>query len=151
MRLSLIPLPRDADVFRLTRIVEGASAPLELLGTELRLFVQQIIEVVDGHCQTESYIYRLQRDEGRASWIIRWEYFRERPRADFPYPLGHLHVNARLGGDELGGLHFPTRRVPIELVLWHLIVEWEVAPRSADWLSILEGSVRGFDERRTED
>lgn len=51
-RLSLIPLPRDADAFMLTRLVDRTAAPLELHGSSLRLFIRHVIVVVDGHCQT---------------------------------------------------------------------------------------------------
>jgi hypothetical protein len=138
------------DVFELTRFVDVGGVPLELHGTSRRLVVRQIVEVVKGHCQTESYAYRLQADEALPSWLIRWEYHRERPKADYPYPLAHVHVNASWHGDEpLGGLHIPTRRVPLELVIWHLITEWEVHPKGDDWRGILEDSLAGFEERRT--
>lgn len=150
-RLSLLPLPHDDAAFEITRFVEDEATSLELLGSDLRLFIRQTIVVTgDGHCQTESYSYRLQRDAGRASWLMRWEYLRNRPKPDYPYPLGHLHVNASLEGDEpLERFHLPTRRVPLELVLWHLLVEWEVQPRSPDWQSHLADSISGFDQRRT--
>ena len=82
---------------------------------------------------------------------MRWEYFRERPEEpDYPYALAHVHVNAvSRGGRPLDRLHIPTRRVPLEMVLWHLIAEWEVATRKPDWRAILHESTMGFDERRT--
>lgn len=123
-RLSLISLPHDPDAFELTRIVGSDSAPLELHGTATRLFVRQVIVVKDGHCSTESYGYRLQAGESASSWLIRWEYLRQRPMPDYPYPLAHVHVNGQFasGADvALPKLHVPTRRIPLELVLWHLI------------------------------
>ncbi len=111
-----------------------------------------MVEVVDGHCQTESYSYRLQADESRESWLVRWEYFRSPPRGDYPYPLGHLHVNAEFAdGNAAGRLHLPTRRVPLELVMWHLIAEWGVVPKADDWRALLKESIEGFDERRKAD
>lgn len=151
-RLSLLPLPYDEAAFEVRRLVEAEATPLELHGSDLRLFVRQTI-VVDGegHCQTESYSYRLQRDPGRESWILRWEYFRDPPRPDYPYPLGHLHANAELAaGEPIGRLHLPTRRVPLELVLWHLLAEWRIDSRSPDWQRRLADSISGFDERRTQ-
>ena len=48
--------------------------------------------MVGDHCQTVSYAYRYQaRDD---VWLLRWEYSRARPRADYAYPLAHLRVNA---------------------------------------------------------
>jgi hypothetical protein len=75
--------------------------------------------------------------------------FRQRPRPD-DYPLAHVHVNAALmNGHGLRHLHFPTRRVLIELLLWHLIAEWNVTPLSDDWRVILSESIDGFEERQT--
>jgi hypothetical protein len=148
----LLALPYSSTAFELTRLVDRASAPLELDGTTARLFVRQIIEVVDGHCQVESYSYRLQADESLESWLIRWEYYRAAPRPDYSYPLAHVHVNAVFpDGSTVGRLHIPTRRVPLELVTWHLIAEWGVAPRLDDWRALLTQSIEGFDARRTID
>ncbi len=73
-RLSLLALPGEGDAFEITRFVGAARAPLELLGSSLRLFVRHTIVVLDGHCQTESYGYRLQSDEASGSWCLRWEH-----------------------------------------------------------------------------
>lgn len=149
-RLSLIARPEDPTAFELTRFVHGASAPLELQGTSSRLFVRQLFEVVDGHCQVESYSYRLQRSDERESWLIRWEYFRQPPRGDYPYPLAHVHFNGDFAdGTPAARLHIPTRRLPLELVVWHLVAEWGVEPKAGDWRSVLTESIAGFDERRS--
>jgi hypothetical protein len=148
-RLSLIQRPEDPNAFELTRLVEGSSASLELHGTSNRLFVRQLFEVVQGHCQIESYSYRLQLTGARESWLIRWEYYREPPRADYPYALAHVHFNGALAdGRPAGRLHVPTRRVPLELVIWHLVAEWDVETKDSDWRSVLQDSIAGFDERR---
>jgi hypothetical protein len=54
---------------------------------------------------------------------------------------------------DLERVHIPTKRVPIELVLWHLMTEgvWGVSSKTSDWRSILEESLEGFYERRTAD
>lgn len=148
-RLSLIALPEDDAAFEITRLEGRVRAPLDLHGTSLRLFVRQTIVVVNSHCQTESYGYRLQSDASTASWLIRWEYFRDPPRPDYLYPLAHVHVNGQIEGNSLAGLHVPTGRIPLELVIWHLIAEWGVASRSDGWSAILRESISGFDARRT--
>ena len=149
-RLSVIPIPDDEDAFEVTRLVDSARAPLDLHGTQLQLFVRQTIVVVGEHCQTESYSYRLQAEESAKTWLIRWEYFRDPPRLDYAYPLAHVHVNGTLlDGQPVGRFHVPTRRIPLELVVWHLIAEWGIDPRTQDWLQLLQTSIRGFDERRT--
>lgn len=149
-RLSLIPLPDDDDAFEITRLVGRARTPLDLRGSPLQLFVRQTVVVVGGHCQTESYSYRLQSSESTQSWLLRWEYYRDLPRPDYLYPLAHLHVNGAFeNGEAIGRLHLPTRRIPLELVVWHLVAEWGVEPRSEDWGPVLAASITGFDERRT--
>lgn len=113
-------------------------------------FYQDVEVTADGHCKTRSYIYRLQAEFERNSWLVRWEFSRGKPKPDFPYVHSHLHVNAKIAGDiDLGPLHIPTDRVPLELVLWHLITEWGVKPLSEDWQQILVDSVQGFYKRRT--
>jgi hypothetical protein len=92
--------------------------------------VRQLVVVIDGHCRTESYSYRLQGDELAKSWLIRWEFHREPPRPDYPYPRAHVHVNGTFpSGESTGRLHVPSRRVPLELVAWHLIAEWVFVAR----------------------
>jgi hypothetical protein len=43
----------------------------------------------------------------------------------------------------------PTARVPLELVLWHLISEWDVAPITDEWQGVLQNSLEGFADRRS--
>ena len=149
-RLSLLALPDDGNAFEITRLVGAARAPLELIGSALRLFVRHTVVVHDSHCQTESYGYRLQSDETSGSWCLRWEYFRDSPRADYPYPLAHLHVNGTFAdGAPIASLHIPTSRIPLESVIRHLIMEWDVIPRSDHWQTLLSESADGFHQRRT--
>lgn len=149
-RLSLIQRPEDDRAFELTRLVAGSSAPLDLHGSGLLLFVRQVIVVEDGHCRVESYGYRMQTDASTKSWLIRWEYIRDPPRPDYAYPQAHLHINAGFpDGSPVSRLHVPTRRVPLELVVWHLIAEWEVNSKTDDWPPALTTSIEGFDQRST--
>lgn len=46
-------------------------------------------------------------------------------------------------------LHVPTARVPLELVLLHLIAEWGVTPKTDGWFEVLDESLAGFEQRRT--
>jgi hypothetical protein len=123
-----------------------------MFGTGLRLSVSQTVRVVEDRCRTLAYQYALWRSTEKASWLVRWEYSRERAPRDDDYVLGHVHVNADFSeaAPALPGLHVPTARVPLELVLWHLIAEWGVKPKREDWRRILEESMRGFEERRTD-
>jgi hypothetical protein len=153
--------------FDVLRLVAHASQPLELNRSSLLLVAQQKIDIVEARCQTVTYHYRLQRDAGPNSWLVRWEFLREKPTADYDYPLAHIHVNGEVlererrqgilrsattpvaGRPDGSSLHFPTRRVPLELVLQHLIVEWGVEPLDDDWRAILGESIGGFEERQT--
>jgi hypothetical protein len=96
--------------------------------------------------RTESYVYRLQGDASTGSWLIRWDYRREPPRADYPYPRAHVHVNGRFpDGEPIGRQHIPAPRMPMELVIGYLISDHGVKPRSGDWEAILDESAAGFD------
>jgi hypothetical protein len=65
------------------------------------------------------------------------------PEPGYVYPLGHVHVAAT----PLHTMHVATGRVPIELVLWHLISDWGVIPKAEDWRRLLEGSIKEFENR----
>jgi hypothetical protein len=87
-----------------------------------------------------------------ASWLVRWEYLRKPPRTDYPYPLAHVHLHAEFtDGGSADRLHIPTARVPLELVIWHLIAEWGVSPKGADWRAVIDDSLEGFRARRRAD
>jgi hypothetical protein len=157
-RLSLLAIPSSETRYNLACFQNQERVPLALHGVGERLFIQQAIEVVGNHCQTVSYAYRFQVEDDRESWLLRWEYYRERPRADYEYPLAHLHVNAEFVDPGPAAarlektpshLHIPTARVPLELVLWHLIAEWGVTPKTDDWREILGESLEGFEQRRS--
>jgi len=143
--LSVRPIAGYPDAFRLARIVDASDVPLELDGTTARLFVEHVIVDQDGKCRTESYSYRLQADASPGSWLIRWEYVRDPPRADYAYPRAHVHVNSFFAdGTPVARIHIATTRLPLELVVRNLISDWGVKPRTEDWLAILEESAAGF-------
>jgi hypothetical protein len=137
--------------FDLFRRVKRAVTPLELNGTDLVLLYQHKVEVSEGHCHTLTYSYRLQRDANPRSWLCRWEYYRKPPKPNYRYPLAHVHVNAKpVDGHEIADKHLPTDRITLERLLLHLIEEWGVESFSADYREILEDSIVGFGERRTD-
>jgi hypothetical protein len=157
--LSLVPSPEASDEFTLACVpAHNQAEPFALRGASVMLFIDHRIRVVDEHCRTLSYSYRLQRAANRKSWIIRWEFLRQPPDASYDYPLGHLHVNAEFAADVAsmagkppGKLHIGTGRVAIEHVLWHVLSEWGVDSRVEDWKSVLRESLSGFEERRRAD
>lgn len=103
----------------------------------MRLVVRQVVVVVDGRCQTESYTYRLQEGDSMESWLVRWEYQREPPRADYVYPLAHVHVRGELpSGKSADRLHIPTRRVPLERAAIRHYCEQRVPPHALDKLRV---------------
>jgi hypothetical protein len=156
-RLTLLPIPGQDTHYNLACVENGERVAFALHGVTERLFIRQAIEVVGDHCQTVSYAYRYQSGEDRKSWLLRWEYFRERPRSDYEYPLAHVHANAEFVDPGSAAarldkppwhLHIPTARVPLELVLWHVIAEWGVTPKTDDWRDLLSESLEGFERRR---
>jgi hypothetical protein len=156
-RLTLFPIPGDEARYNLACVENGERVAFVLHGVTGRLFVQQAIEIVGDHCQTVSYAYRYQSGPDRKSWLLRWEYFRERSRPDYLYPLAHVHANAEFvdpgpAAAQLdkppSHLHIPTARVPLELVLWQVIAEWGVTPKTDDWRDLLGESLEGFERRR---
>jgi hypothetical protein len=151
-RLTLVEDPVHEARFTLACLRGTAPVSFALHGTGVRLLVVQSLRVVEDHCETLSYQYRLSAGEEKDSWLIRWEYLRQKPVPEYQYPLAHVHVNGDLRSDALDAqltkLHIPTRRVPIELVIWHAIVEWGAAPKRDDWRDLLEESLEEFERRR---
>lgn len=151
-RLSLLPRPGTPTRFLIACVRDGRPTAFALRGTALRLYVEHEVEVGDGIANAASYRYVLQADYTADSWLVRWEYLRER-LPGYAYALGHLHVRAdvktQLAAKPLERLHLPTARVAFELVLRHVIAEWGVDPKTADWSAILEQSLSGFEQRRT--
>ena len=99
---------------------------------------------------TLEYSYRLQRTFDPTSWIFRYEYIRE-PKAPFPYPNCHIHVNARPpsygGAKPFNRLHLPAgERVTIEDVVRHIVVEHGIGPISPRWEQQLSETETSFRE-----
>jgi len=155
-RLSLLARRFSDTRFVIACLRDDRPVPFALLGTKLRMYVEHEVDAFDGRAHTASYSYTVQSGDPHELWLARWEYLRERPRG-YPYALGHLHVNgsfgdpagAALAAKSLARLHLPTARVAFELVLRHLIAEWNVQPKTADWQDVLDESLAGFEERRT--
>src|SRR5262249_52985853 len=144
-RLSAVPDRRVSHPrFNILRYVSGSAEPLELNKSSMLLWAEQMIDVDGDRCRTVTYHYRLQLGEDPKSTLIRWEFLREKPKADYDYPLAHVHVEATLGDGRHGkDIHIPTRRVALELVLWHLISDWGIEPLNKKWREILNSSLRG--------
>ena len=150
-RLAVIPHPDGRrNHFVITRLKHKEAIPLELNNASARLFFQQSVKVVNSHCEVLNYSYRYQTNDERQSWLIRWEYVRNLGVSHHPH--AHVHVNAKSikgrAPKEFDRLHMPAGRVPIELIMWHLISDWNVTPLRNKWESILEESIKGFYKRR---
>jgi hypothetical protein len=141
-------IPKYPGAFKLTRVVDGNDAVLELDGTNMRLFVQQIVVVTDKSLRTDSYSYRLLADDSLGSWLVRWEYERKPVDPDYSYPRAHVHINGHfIDGEPTERVHIAGRRVPLELVVRNLISDWDVKPRTDDWEAVLdESAAQVFDE-----
>lgn len=150
-------MPGEGNEFMIACLDGTTPVPFALFGSSLRLLVTQVVQVDGDKCHTVTYAYRVATGNAKADWLLRWEYFRQPPKADYPYTPAHVNVNAALldvsAEEHLAKptphLHLPTARLPLELVLWHLIAEWGIEPRTADWQQILSESLAGFEERRT--
>jgi hypothetical protein len=143
---------QDADEYPGQFEIRCGDEALELNGSPLFLWIYHRI-AIDKKTSTQQYSYRLQTERAdRRSWLLRWEYYRQRP-ADNPHVLGHVHVKGTLKSNEpskgLPKLHIATGRVPLELVLWHLIADWDVTSLHEDWQAKLEGSLATFTDIRT--
>jgi hypothetical protein len=57
----------------------GRPGAFALHGSPLRLFVSQTLEVEGDKTHTAYYAYRLSTADDKASWLVRWEYFRQPP------------------------------------------------------------------------
>ena len=67
----MLPLPYSTNAFELTRLVDRASAPLELEGTMARLFLRQIIEAPPSPTEARCAI-AINVDERLEVCRIRW-------------------------------------------------------------------------------
>jgi hypothetical protein len=151
-RLTVSPVTGDGhdDTFELERVVEGEDVPLELYRSTARLSVQQVVVVKDRRCKTKSYEYRFQADESRNSWLMRWDYSRERPRPVYPYALAHMHIRATLPDETpidahpVDHHHIPCPRTPLEQIIRYLIADRGVNSKSKDWEAILKKSEKTF-------
>jgi hypothetical protein len=91
------------------------------------------------------------------SWIFRYDYERAEAEAGgYQYPVAHLHVNATppsyRGSKPFPRLHFPTRRLSLEEIIRHLIVEHDVptlCPQD-EALAFLDDQQEEFEKNRTD-
>ncbi|MGH2391140.1 MAG: hypothetical protein ACRDIE_23335, partial [Chloroflexota bacterium] len=73
-----------------------------------------------------------------------------------PYPIAHLHVNASpehyTGRKPFPELHLPTRRLSLEEIIRHLIVEHEVPTLCGEGeaLAFLDEQQAEFEKNRTD-
>ena len=129
--------------------------PLELRPRGF-LHFRQFVTRVDEHVQVEwyNYIYSVSPDrDDEDAWICRYEYKREPSSPNVP--RAHLHINAKAKKGwhlkrPLKRIHFPTMRMSIEHLIWHLIEECGVTPKISrnQALKELASSYSGFTDRR---
>jgi hypothetical protein len=132
--------------------VQSRNNALALNGCGLWLWINQRVQIEGEKTHTMSYSYRLCTEDDRRAWIVRWQYVRERETVD-PLVWSNLHIRATLLRHKppklLKDMHLATGRVPLELVLWHLITDWGVHPVEDDWRKRLGDSMDEFFKRRT--
>lgn len=135
----------------ITRFQQAEVTPLELSGGKWLHFRQLVIEqdnkidVLEAH-----YIFSLSQDpDHEESHIFRWEFIREPPAPHVPQ--SHLHIYGQNPhAQNLSRVHFPTRRLSVEQIIWLLIQEWDVTPQSENWYAILQRGHRDFLRRTVE-
>lgn len=153
----MLPQPFAADHFLIACVDGDRTNSFALRGSPLRLLIAHTVEVEGDKFHTVSYAYRLMTEDAKDAWLIRWEYARRPPTSDYRYPLAHVHVNMAFADAAVEGrlkktvphLHIPTARVPLELVMWHLLAEWGIESSTEDWQGLLRESLSGYEERRT--
>ncbi|HET7753588.1 MAG TPA: hypothetical protein VFK85_06740 [Anaeromyxobacteraceae bacterium] len=127
-----------------------ATLPLDTVYGKLFLHLAQLVEAekIDKkyRLKTLAYWYRLQPSAGlrETDALLRWEYDRcHDPRQPGP-PRHHLQAAATVKWDaqvlDLNRLHTPSGWITIEELLRFLIIEFGVAPASADWPRIVADS-----------
>lgn len=91
------------------------------------------------------------------TWIFRYDYERSEAEAgSYQYPVAHLHINATprsyRGSKPFPRLHFPTRRLSLEEIIRHLIVEHDLptlCPRD-EALAYLQERQEEFEKNRSD-
>jgi hypothetical protein len=129
------------------------------LGNGKYLSVLMLVRIRSGLVTTDarSVGYRCSDDDHGEDWIFRYEYDRRAAaRGDYPYPIAHLHVNASPvcyeGSKPFPDLHLPTRRLSLEEIVRHLIVEHGVPTIGSreEALGFLDEQQAEFERNRTD-
>jgi hypothetical protein len=137
--ITLVEVVGQAETWYVAHVgPDKEPAPLPLTnGHYLYIFNRLGVRREERYIATLEYRYTYQATESDSSWIFRYEYIREPPEP-YPYAKQHLHINASpasyMGAEPFEGLHLPTgRRITIERLVRHLIVEHGITPISDDW------------------
>ena len=148
-RLVLLELQGGSDVRQIVRFQDGRRLPIRLAPRGF-LHFRQLVRRTGADVQTIEALHILSESanpDDEAEWILRYEYDRTPQPGK---PQAHLHVNAERKGVPLKHIHFPTGRISVEQLIAHLIMEHGVSASSADALSLLAESHRGFQARRSD-
>lgn len=160
-RLVIVPHTRSNRAL-ITSVVPGkkpVTFTSAVLGNNHYLNVRMDVGLIGRAVTTlaTSISYRRSADPRCEDWIFRYEYGREIASVGgYPYPVSHLHVNAEpsyyRGTKPFPDLHLPTRRLSLEEIIQHLIVEHDVptlGPRE-DVLAFLDEQQQVFEQNRTD-
>ncbi|SRR6266511_5305527 len=163
---SVLPMPAptvltlrwkdESGVLQFTKASIPTSVPVDTTLGELHLSIAQNLRAIrEGpkyRLRTQRYAYKLlPSDDPGAEALIRWEF--DADTDDHAQCRNHLHLNASLpvghGTLHLSRAHVPTAWVLVEHVLRFLFHDLQVAPRTADWPTILRESETQFYEQFT--
>lgn len=123
-------------------------------GYALRLNVQHrfVVRQTDGPrgpwtVSSVEYVYEVadERDDPIAAW--HWHPASALPGDAAHWP--HLHAYGARDTLTLHKLHLPTGRVAIEAIVRFLIADLDVAPRRADWSTLLDRHEAAFRQQRS--
>lgn len=145
-RLSIIT---HNDRLVISRYQDYNILPLELKPSSY-LHFRQLAFVHSGKVIVEQcrYKYSLSDNpDNEQDWVFRYDYCLY-PKKDVPH--AHMHFNGTFREGSMRHIHFPTGRISVEQIIAHLITEYGVRSKIADWLEVLAESHRGFIERRTD-
>lgn len=147
----LATLESEAAPLLVMRFQDDQILPLELGDGKWLHFRQLVVEQGQKIDVVEArYILSFSSDvDDDEKHVFRWEYIREPPERYIPQ--SHLHLygnNSNIG--RLERVHFPTRRLSVEQIIAHLIIEYNVPPRAQKWFEILAKGHLDFLKRTRE-
>jgi len=160
-RLQVVLPARHARTAVITHVLQGryrefSSIPL-VNGHYLTALMEVRLTPQGVTTDKTAIAYRRSPELYGEDWIFRYEYERKQAaESDYAYPISHLHVNASpqyyAGKKPFPDLHLPTRRLSLEEIIRHLILEHDVPTLGSveEALRFLDDQQADFERNRTD-